>query len=69
VIWRRRGRGYLTTHATREEREIVAAKILAGATDVEPIPLNKPYVREVAKVGRNQPCPCGSGEKAKRCCR
>jgi hypothetical protein len=22
----------------------------------------------VAKVGRNQPCPCGSGRKAKRCC-
>jgi hypothetical protein len=22
----------------------------------------------VAKIGRNQPCPCGSGSKAKRCC-
>jgi hypothetical protein len=22
----------------------------------------------VAKVGRNEPCPCGSGVKAKRCC-
>lgn len=22
----------------------------------------------MAKVGRNQPCPCGSGVKAKRCC-
>lgn len=22
----------------------------------------------MAKVGRNQPCPCGSGTKAKRCC-
>lgn len=22
----------------------------------------------MAKVGRNQPCPCGSGRKAKRCC-
>ena len=21
------------------------------------------------KVGRNQPCPCGSGEKFKKCCR
>jgi SEC-C motif-containing protein len=21
-----------------------------------------------AKVGRNEPCPCGSGKKAKRCC-
>mgnify|MGYP006276502599 FL=1 len=22
----------------------------------------------MAKVGRNQPCPCGSGKKYKRCC-
>lgn len=27
-----------------------------------------PYVREVAKVGRNDPCPCGSGKKYKKCC-
>jgi peptide deformylase len=25
-------------------------------------------VRKAAKVGRNQPCPCGSGRKFKRCC-
>lgn len=28
----------------------------------------RPTVREAAKVGRNQPCPCGSGKKYKRCC-
>jgi len=27
-----------------------------------------PYVREQPKVGRNDPCPCGSGKKYKRCC-
>ncbi len=27
-----------------------------------------PFVREEPKVGRNDPCPCGSGEKYKRCC-
>lgn len=26
------------------------------------------YVRETVKVGRNDPCPCGSGKKYKRCC-
>jgi len=26
-----------------------------------------PFVREVAKVGRNEPCPCGSGKKYKLC--
>jgi uncharacterized protein YecA (UPF0149 family) len=24
--------------------------------------------REVPKVGRNDPCPCGSGKKFKKCC-
>ena len=24
--------------------------------------------REAAKVGRNDPCPCGSGKKYKKCC-
>ena len=27
-----------------------------------------PYQREQPKVGRNQPCPCGSGKKYKKCC-
>jgi uncharacterized protein len=26
------------------------------------------YVRVERKVGRNEPCPCGSGKKYKRCC-
>ncbi len=25
-------------------------------------------VRQAAKVGRNDPCPCGSGKKYKHCC-
>jgi SEC-C motif domain protein len=28
----------------------------------------KPQVRETPKVGRNEPCPCGSGTKYKKCC-
>ena len=26
------------------------------------------YTRETPKVGRNEPCPCGSGKKYKHCC-
>ena len=26
------------------------------------------YKREHAKIGRNDPCPCGSGKKYKNCC-
>jgi uncharacterized protein len=28
----------------------------------------QPYQRQAAKVGRNDPCPCGSGKKYKKCC-
>lgn len=27
-----------------------------------------PLVRAALRVGRNEPCPCGSGFKFKRCC-
>ncbi len=30
--------------------------------------VRKPVVRQEPKVGRNDPCPCGSGKKYKRCC-
>ncbi len=30
-------------------------------------PQHTPFVREGAKVGRNDPCPCGSGKKYKQC--
>lgn len=30
--------------------------------------LQKPLVRDLPKYGRNEPCPCGSGKKFKKCC-
>ncbi len=36
--------------------------------DEEPIPPPATIVREEPKVGRNAPCPCGSGKKYKKCC-
>jgi preprotein translocase subunit SecA len=30
-------------------------------------PQEQPFVREGKKVGRNEPCPCGSGKKYKQC--
>ena len=27
----------------------------------------QPFVREGRKIGRNEPCPCGSGKKYKHC--
>ena len=28
----------------------------------------QPLIRKGKKVGRNDPCPCGSGKKYKHCC-
>ncbi|MDO5539328.1 MAG: plasmid pRiA4b ORF-3 family protein [Eubacteriales bacterium] len=30
--------------------------------------VSRPFVRETPKIGRNDPCPCGSGKKYKKCC-
>lgn len=30
--------------------------------------LPEPYIRPEPKIGRNDPCPCGSGKKYKKCC-
>jgi preprotein translocase subunit SecA len=28
---------------------------------------HQPFTREGRKIGRNEPCPCGSGKKYKQC--
>ena len=32
------------------------------------IDTGQPWLREEPKIGRNDPCPCGSGKKYKKCC-
>ncbi len=32
------------------------------------VPKPRQVIREAPKVGRNEPCPCGSGKKFKKCC-
>jgi len=44
------------------ERQRAAAQAPQGELKVKQIKLDKP------KVGRNDPCPCGSGKKYKKCC-
>lgn len=40
----------------------------SGATKAEPEKtLTKPFIRAQEKIGRNEPCPCGSGKKYKKC--
>ena len=57
------------------EREKLAFQHAAssGMSEAEPRPEAEPqgrpetYTREERKVGRNEPCPCGSGKKYKQC--
>ncbi|HOR54427.1 MAG TPA: SEC-C metal-binding domain-containing protein, partial [Synergistales bacterium] len=53
-----------STASRRESRDAVAP-LTAGEPGDAPRP--QP-VRSTPKVGRNQPCPCGSGKKYKHCC-
>jgi preprotein translocase subunit SecA len=48
----------------KKKRELEQAR-MAGAGEREPI---QQVVRNSEKVGRNDPCPCGSGKKYKKCC-
>jgi preprotein translocase subunit SecA len=38
-----------------------------AAEPSDPTPTAAPFVRAGEKVGRNDPCPCGSGKKYKHC--
>ena len=40
---------------------------IAAAQNQMP-PKTRPIVRDHKKIGRNEPCPCGSGKKYKNCC-
>ena len=63
----------------RKQREVLARQKMefqhaemASIGEVEKPPAEnqaapQPYVREEQKVGRNDPCPCGSGKKFKQC--
>ena len=48
----------------KQRRQEQQMQLLAGAAQSE---APKP-VRTGAKIGRNDPCPCGSGKKYKKCC-
>src|SRR5262249_45402975 len=48
----------------KKKRELEQAR-MAGAGDMQTV---QQVVRSGEKIGRNDPCPCGSGKKYKKCC-
>ncbi|MDH5714506.1 MAG: preprotein translocase subunit SecA [Candidatus Aminicenantes bacterium] len=62
---------FLIEPAPAREEEVVVAKRRWAANvpsaSSEPVKA-KPVKRDSRKIGRNDPCPCGSGKKYKKCC-
>ena len=50
--------GWAGSHAGKEDEFSLTALASVGSP---------PITRSVAKIGRNDPCPCGSGKKSKKC--
>lgn len=71
-------RGVVFNDGTKESDELIAAVAelynttaiwtLKGLTPIQLEERKKTVVNKEKKVGRNEPCPCGSGKKYKKCC-
>ena len=57
----------LAQHAEASAMASSSAEHEATSAEPEPEVKDQPFVREGKKVGRNEPCPCGSGKKYKQC--
>lgn len=63
---------------TPEQREVLSRELVASVAAIYRywLPVRQsaavsaatPMQRDQSKVGRNDPCPCGSGKKYKKCC-
>ncbi len=51
-----------------EEAEALEQKISPENAEDDILPFPKPLPSPTKKIGRNDPCPCGSGKKYKKCC-
>jgi uncharacterized protein YecA (UPF0149 family) len=58
------------TDATREQHSHEAEEHVHGPDCAHTHEHNsvQPFVRASPKIGRNDPCACGSGQKFKKCC-
>lgn len=58
------------THEVRRESAQFIPKVLPALRALAQIRASDDIdtIRRARKVGRNEPCPCGSGKKYKRCC-
>ena len=61
-------RNYMATHSQVEIfKQGQAAPQAASPSPATPAGRTAPIVKAIS-IGRNDPCPCGSGKKYKQCC-
>jgi preprotein translocase subunit SecA len=65
---RRQGDIWQVSDLVHSEVGAFEARGMREAADAPQSEAPKPFVRTDRKVGRNDPCPCGSGRKYKKCC-
>ncbi|MCK4649118.1 SEC-C domain-containing protein, partial [bacterium] len=53
-----------STYDMAEAKGEVEQPDIKGEPEAKPLP----FKRSGKKIGRNEPCPCGSGKKYKYCC-
>ena len=58
----------MLTGSLSYERLTLADHSVSPYGSVPPAGNSIPFERPYAKIGRNEPCPCGSGRKYKKCC-
>jgi len=51
----------------QQELEMQHAQVASATAEPEVEESEQTFVRQQPKVGRNEPCPCGSGKKYKQC--
>jgi hypothetical protein len=66
AAWEAKWRAKATQQA-RTSQPVVTPSALQATGNSQPVQ-HKQRIRSKKKVGRNEPCPCGSGRKYKHCC-
>lgn len=59
---------HLQEHGEASEAVDLSRKMMEDLPEIEAEFQTEQLVNEAPKVGRNDPCPCGSGKKFKKCC-
>jgi len=65
--WRKTGISIPPEDGTHDEPEVNTPSSVRPFAD-DPPERPMPFRKAAPKIGRNEPCPCGSGKKFKKCC-